>query len=148
MLIESILKQQLDREGVLDCLEQLNRHYNLQVKFKTGYPRNGRNCPCAEPYNRVLIFPRITLLYNKYVLAHEYAHVTDLPVGTPALKWLNKHESYCHASVFERFYQEACQVMDIPYIPTERLQRALRAERQRRGIPKYRPARQRWEEED
>jgi len=41
MIIESILKQQLDKHQFLDCLEQ---------QFETGYPNNGRTCPSAEPW--------------------------------------------------------------------------------------------------
>ncbi len=139
------MKQQLTKQGLLDCLEQLNRHYNLRVQFKTGHPNDGANCPCVEPMKRLIIVPRIALLYNKYVMAHEYAHITHLPVGTPSIKWLKKLKRMSHNNVFEHFYQEACLVLNIPYLPTKRLTKALSAERLRRGIPKYHRPKRRWD---
>jgi len=146
MIIEEILKQQVTRKKLLDCLEQLDRHYNLEVSFKTGRPKDGANCPCVYPLKRLILIPGIALFYNRYVLAHEYAHITHLPVGTPSLKWLRlkKHQRMLHKGTFEHFYQDACQVLEIPYISTKSLTRALKAERPRRGIPKYHRPKRRW----
>lgn len=107
---------------LIGALRTLNRHYGLEVRFRTGARRTGPALtagdvsPWADALRATISFPPEPILYCKQVLAHEYAHILDLPRVADDI----------HDAQFERIYQGVCQVLGVHAVPTGALRATFR----------------------
>lgn len=109
---------------LLGCLRKLNKHYKRHVFFRTGYPLSKENTPCADLYLQTLFFPPEPIFYDKYILAHEYAHILDNDVDSGHAP---KKPETAHDNEFELVYQEVCLVLGVFAIsPKELAARVLK----------------------
>lgn len=118
----------MTRGELIAYLQKLNKHYKHKVKFRTGYPCDGQNSPCADIHRQILFFPPKPLFYDKHILAHEYAHIIqadDARVYSLRLR---------HTGAFEAIYRECCLVLGVWPIPTRVLQQQTRRVLRERGI--------------
>lgn len=118
---------QITKGKLIFLLRQLNQYYGRQVKFMTGFPLDGHVAPCADIHLNTLIFPPVPLFYNRYILAHEYAHLLHAEGSIiPFSEWHNKE--------FEAAYKKVCINLGLGYIPTMKLAAGIRARFDELGV--------------
>ena len=110
----------ISKKEIIRCIQQLNKHYKKSVKFKTGYPIDGRNTPCADRRTHILIFPPVEGFYDKHIVAHEYAHI----LHAEGIEFMSRIQ--VHGKRWEAWYIEVCLVLGIFAIPPMGLVKIVR----------------------
>jgi len=123
--------------GALKCVKwvrKLNRYYGMSVKLRSFdvseaveramYYINTSETevatPRAELWAMEIWLPRLDVVMEPWVVAHEYAHLVQWKDGL--LDWHVPHDER-----FEKIYAECCMVLGEAYIPTREITETVRA---------------------